>query len=145
MGQAVRCCKLSCPGSLTLIVFRVCKCNSWNLWIRLWSGWKPHTQLHGEVQQGNSKRSQSEILQLGWGNWCTNSYILVRILSNLWIYFCSCIPRPTFPLSRLFGPTDGLVNVDSATWGPDLGPGIHLGTIGGLDQLGFPKFILHFC
>ena len=42
--------------------------------------------------------------------------------------------RPTFDLSRSFGPTDGLVNVDSATWGPDLGPGVPLGTIGGLDQ-----------
>ncbi|KAF8496919.1 Alpha/Beta hydrolase protein, partial [Gautieria morchelliformis] len=35
---------------------------------------------------------------------------------------------------RLYGPTDGLVNVSSATWGNDLGPGTHLGTLDGLDH-----------
>jgi hypothetical protein len=40
-----------------------------------------------------------------------------------------------FPSSRLFGSTDGLVNVNSAKWEADLGPGIHLGTVHGLDHV----------
>lgn len=44
----------------------------------------------------------------------------------------------TFPITRVFGPTDGLINVDSATWGPDIGgPGTHLGTLHGADQCVF--------
>ena len=42
--------------------------------------------------------------------------------------------RPVFPASRVFGPIDCLVNVDSAVWGSDLGPGTHLGTHSGMDQ-----------
>jgi len=42
--------------------------------------------------------------------------------------------RETFVLSRIHGPTDGVVEVDSAVWENDLGPGTHLGTVRGLDQ-----------
>jgi len=41
----------------------------------------------------------------------------------------------SFAPSRAFGPTDGLVNVSSAAWAYDLGPGIHLGTVRGLNHL----------
>jgi len=48
------------------------------------------------------------------------------------------IPSPifaaTYPITRAFGPTDGLINLESATWGPDLGPGTHLGTLHGADH-----------
>jgi len=40
----------------------------------------------------------------------------------------------TFGPSAACGETDGLVNVDSASWGPDLGPGTHLGTVRGLNH-----------
>ena len=44
------------------------------------------------------------------------------------------VSRGTFVLSRMSGSTDGVVEVDSAVWGDDLGPGTHLGTVRGLDQ-----------
>ncbi|TFK22403.1 alpha/beta-hydrolase [Coprinopsis marcescibilis] len=43
---------------------------------------------------------------------------------------------PVFPASRLFGPTDGVVNSSSSVWGEDLGKGTHLATIEGLDHIG---------
>jgi hypothetical protein len=46
----------------------------------------------------------------------------------------SLISRETFVLSRVHGSTDGVVEVDSAMWANDLGPGTHLGTLRGLDQ-----------
>lgn len=45
------------------------------------------------------------------------------------------------PTSRMFGPTDGLVNVSSATWGNDLGPGTHLGTVEGQDHFALISII----
>jgi hypothetical protein len=46
----------------------------------------------------------------------------------------SLVSRETFFLSRIYGSTDGVVEVDSAAWANDLGPGTHLGTVQGLDQ-----------
>ena len=46
----------------------------------------------------------------------------------------SLTSRETFVLSRVHGSTDGVVEVDSAVWAYDLGPGTHLGTVRGLDQ-----------
>ncbi|KAJ2914529.1 hypothetical protein MD484_g5883, partial [Candolleomyces efflorescens] len=42
---------------------------------------------------------------------------------------------PFHAASRIFGPTDGMVNVSSATWDSNvLGPGVHLGTVAGHTQ-----------
>jgi len=41
---------------------------------------------------------------------------------------------PAFTPSRVFGPSDCLVNVDSAVWDSDLGAGTHLGTHKGMDH-----------
>jgi hypothetical protein len=46
----------------------------------------------------------------------------------------SLVSRGTFVMSRICGLTDGVVEVNSATWANDLGPGKHLGTVHGLDQ-----------
>jgi hypothetical protein len=45
-------------------------------------------------------------------------------------HLCRAVHIP----SKLFSQTDGLVNASSAVWGDDLGRGIHLGTVAGLDQ-----------
>jgi len=37
-------------------------------------------------------------------------------------------------MSGICGLTDGVVEVDSAAWANDSGPGTHLGTVHGLDQ-----------
>lgn len=37
-------------------------------------------------------------------------------------------------IGQYYSKHDGVVGVDSAVWGPDLGPGTHLGTVPGLTQ-----------